>query len=156
MLLELPDLAAALLGRGPGLFVHKQFGFFPTRHVDVVHKDSVGCARAVQDTGHGVVVHGGHGIELVVVTAGAAQGQAHDATADDVDLLVGNVEVHLGLVALGQHLRGDHEETGGDQLPVTLPGRIVRQQVTGNLFANELVVGHVRVEGVDDVVAVSP
>ena len=93
------------------------------------------------------------GVELVVVAAGAPQGQAHPhrpRRRHPVD--------HV----LDQELLGDDAalavlavvpvEGGGDAL---LEGR-VRHQVARDLLDGELVERHVRVVGVDDPVAVAP
>ena len=77
-------------------------------------------------------------VELVVVAAGAAERQPEDRLAERVELLVGDVHLHLLLVRLGQQLRPEDQEAGRGQ-PVRVVGR-VRQQVAGDLLAEELVV----------------
>ena len=53
-------------------------------------------------------------------------------------------------------LGADGEEDGRNEMIVALGSVLRRQQVAGNFLANELVKGLVRVEGREDVIAVTP
>ena len=91
----------------------------------------------------------------MVVATGAADGLGEERPADDVHLLVDDVDDHLVDVLLGQHLRAEGQEPGRGETrePLVVAGR--RQQVAGNLLLHEPVVGLVGVERVDDPVAVA-
>ena len=106
---------------------------------------------ALQQGGDGVVVVGGNGIELVVVAAGAVDGQskkdgaggAHHVVEFIGALIGGEDEVFaFDLV----HGTTDEESSGG----------IFAGGVACDLLADESIEGEVLVEGADDVVAVGP
>lgn len=104
----------------------------------------------------GVVVADGDGVEFVVVAAGAAEGHAKEGAPDGVDLFVD--EFHFEeLVVLEFVVEGAEDEVAGaDELGVSLVGRVVGKEIAGEVFADELIVGFVSIEGVDDVVAEAP
>jgi hypothetical protein len=113
--------------------------------------------RAAEDAGQAVVVGRRDGIELVVVAAGTADRQAEEGPAHDVDLFIHDVQPRLFLVRLGQRLGIDHEEASGHDPPRRQADVIRgRQQVARQLLDNELIVGRVAVEGIDDVIAIAP
>ena len=115
------------------------------------------AARRGEDPGQGIVVPGEDRIELVVVAPGAGDGESEHGLGDDFDLLVVNVVQHALLVLLRDRFRAQGQETGGhDAAFVDRAGRFRRKQVSGDLLADEPVVGQVVVERLDDVVAVSP
>ena len=111
--------------------------------------------RRPHDAGQRVVVGGRNRVELVVVTAGAADRFGQERPPDDVHLLVDDVDEHLVDVLLGQHLRAQGQEPGRGETrePPAVAGR--RHQVAGNLLLHEPVVGLVGVERLDDPVAVA-
>ena len=106
-----------------------------------------------EDGLEGVVVVGGDGIEFVVVATGAFEGLAEEGDADGVgDVVQEALAGDFGDFHAGEFPGAHAEETGGDD-----EFGVVRVEfVTGDLFANELVVGFVVVEGANDVVAVAP
>ena len=92
-------------------------------------------------------------IELVVVALGAGDGEAEERLADGVHPVVHGIHAELFRIDssfLVQH--GIAKKSGGDDLVL---GR-VWQQVAGDLLADELVVGQIAVECVDDIVAIEP
>ena len=102
---------------------------------------------------HAVVVLLQDRVELVVVAPGAVHGHAEDAAAQGPQHVVQVVVPPLGVVLLAEVDPGARpQEPGGD---AGLVGDVV-ELVAGDLLAQELVVGLVVVEGVDDVVAVPP
>ena len=102
---------------------------------------------------HAVVVLLQDRVELVVVAPGAVHGHAEDAAAEGPQHVVEVVVPPLGVVLLAEvHARPRPQEPGGDE---GLVGDVV-ELVARDLLAQELVVGLVVVEGVDDVVAVPP
>ena len=110
-----------------------------------------------EDAGQRVVVLGQDRVELVVVAASASDRQAQHALGHDFDLLVVHVVEHALLVLLRDGLRAERQEAGGDDAAlVDLAAIAAGQQIAGDLFPHELVVGHVAVECLDDVVAVLP
>ena len=61
------------------------------------------------------------------------------------------------LVGLGQGFRTDHQVAGRDR-PARVNGDRLgrRQEIARKLFGQELVVGEILVEGIDDIVAIPP
>lgn len=107
----------------------------------------------LENGGEGVVVLDGDGVELVVVAAGARDSHADHGGPDSLHDLVHAVGAGLpdgggfGSDGGGGDMGTGDEEAGG----------IARTHgVTGELLMDELVVGKVVVEGVDDVVPVDP
>ena len=111
---------------------------------------------AAKDAGHRVVVPGRDRVKLVVVAAGARDGQAEERPGRHVDLLIDDVELEEHLVALVQRLGAKREETGGDQFLVGRFAFVAAKQVAGNLFPHEPAKRLVVVKRVDHVVAVAP
>ena len=124
---------------------------------------------AGEDGLEAVVVPLGEGIELVVVTAGAAQRQPHECRGcrihpvgqDFVELPAG---VHLGLAGL-RHQPVEPRPHPGLQLPEFLHRdgvapfqvQVVGPELVGrDLLLKEAVEGLVFVEGLDDVVPIAP
>ncbi len=115
-----------------------QWCFVPLGHdVEVFH-----CPCALEDPGQGVVIGGGYRVELVVVAPSTAESQSEERPADGVDLFVDDVHLHFTRIVFGQHLGSDDQETGGDDTLESGPRIcIVFEQIAGELFADELVVG---------------
>ena len=110
----------------------------------------------LEDAGERVVIARGDGVELVVVAAGAADGLAEEGLAHRVELFVHHIHFELLLLLLFEVRVAEREERRGDELLLTLGDGAVREQIAGDLLAEEAVVGLVRVEAGDDVVAVAP
>ena len=100
-----------------------------------------------EDAVEGIVVGGRNRVELVVMATRAGDGQPEEALGRRVDAFVDGVVVVLETLA-------DSDEAEGGETRVVL-GQ-VRQAVGGELLNDELVVGLVGIERVDDVVAVGP
>ena len=100
-----------------------------------------------------VVVGLAEGIELVVVAAGAADGDAEEGRADDVGHLGEDFVLRAGHVLVAGILaeRAEAVEAAGHQ--VGLVGGI--HLVAGELLLDEIVVRLVVVEALDDVIAVA-
>ena len=79
-----------------------------------------------------------------------------NACDDGVDLFVGQIQRKLPRVRLVHALGADRQEAGGDELLGALLVVLCRQQIAGDLLAQELVVRLVLVERRDDVVAIAP
>ena len=93
----------------------------------------------------------------MVVAARAGDREPHERLRRHLDSLVDHVVDHLHLVLLGDRLRAEREEPGGDDSAHVHPaGRFGRQQIPGQLLGDEAVVGQVAVEGVDHIVSVAP
>ena len=91
------------------------------------------------------------------MAAGTGQRDAHERAGNHVHLFVVDVVEHLGPVLLSQRLRSQRQESGGDDAaPVQLTRTPGRQQVAGNLLADELVVRQILVERFNDVIAIAP
>ena len=111
---------------------------------------------AAKDAGHRVIVPGWDGVKLVVVTAGARDGQAKEGPRRRIDLLVDHVEFEKHLVALVERFGAKREETGRNEFFVGGFSFVATKQITGNLFPYEPSKRLVVVERVDHVVAVAP
>ena len=107
----------------------------------------------VQEGEHAVVFVLRQRVVLVGVALGALDGQAEHALADGVHAV--EHRLHAELLGIDAAFLVDHrvaQEAGGHHLVL----RGVRQQVAGDLLDDELVVGQVAVQGVDDPVAIEP
>ena len=99
------------------------------------------------------------GVELMVVAAGAGDRESEEGLRDDVDLVIDVADLLIDrvdrLVAVF-----DHAEVAGAYGRLIELFRFVEarglQQVASELFADELVVGDVGIEGADEVIAVAP
>ena len=135
-------LVGLLRGLPGGLFVRR----WRSRRPCLWRRRRSACRRveiALQD-----------GIELVVVAAGAIDGHAEEGLTD----VGGDFGEHFLAALFGIDVAGDQvlgagaQVAGGDQRFVVAGGDFV----AGDLLADEAVVGLVRLEGMDDVVAVAP
>ena len=120
----------------------------------VAHRGHLGVADAREDAGDAVVVGGGDGVGLVVVTAGAGEREAEERAAERVHMLLPFVG-HGAFDEVGRELEflpvSRREAEEGERVAVL---RRQAHLVSGNLPHDKLVVGHVVVEGLDDPVAV--
>ena len=112
--------------------------------------------RAAKDAGQCIIIISGNRVELVVVTARAAERHTEKRSANRLDLLVHHFHPQQFLVLQLVVVRTQRQKAGGDKAFVLLLASACWHQVTRNLFANELVERLVVVEGVDHVVAKSP
>ena len=111
---------------------------------------------AFKDPGQRVIVGRGNRIELMVVASRTAQSQSHECAANGVDLLVDDVHFHFDRVVLGQHLGTENEKTGSHQ-PLEVRGVVGRrQQIAGQLLADEVVVWQIAIKSRHHVVAIAP
>ena len=106
--------------------------------------------------GERVVVALGDRVELVVVAAGAGDRQPEEGARGRLDLLVDHVQDELPAVLGVVGLAAEGEEAGRDDLLGPLAVVLGREQVAGDLLADELVVRLVGVERGDHPVAVAP
>ena len=90
------------------------------------------------------------------MTAGTGERRGEEGAGKRIDLLIGDIGDELGGILLGEILRTEGEKTRRDEKPGTLGVVLRRQEITGELFGQETVVGQVAVEGVDDVVPLTP
>ena len=81
---------------------------------------------------------------------------AEEGARGRVDLLVDHVQHELAVVLGVVGLAAEGEEAGRDQLVGAAAVVLRRQQIAGDLLADELIVRLVGVEGGDDVVAIAP
>ena len=103
---------------------------------------------AQEYTSEGVVIGGRNRVELVVVAAGAGDGQAKKAAGHGVDAIVDLVEL-LGITVVD---RPQHEEPESSQ--AIDPAGLV-EKVAGNLLRDKAVIRHIVVEGSRHPVAIS-
>ena len=117
-----------------------------------------GKSSAIEDTVKGVIILAGDGVVFVIVAARAANGQAEDALAEDIDGVFERQEVVGDRVEA--EAPGDGEIAGGGDLVGVLLARQTRgpasDDVAGELLAQEAVIGKVLVERADDLIAIAP
>ena len=121
------DCLLCLLGGWNGLLM-------PLGDIGVSHRIST-----KEDPGEGVIVLGRNGIELVIVTAGAGNGLAHESPADGIDLLVDDFKIEFLFVLVLVVDWAHHKEPGRGQVLGTLPLGFVGQQVAGHMSHNQLI-----------------
>ena len=111
---------------------------------------------APENARQGIVVACRYGIELMIVTAGTAQGHAQEGAAHGVNLFIDHLHAQQFLVL--QFIVGgtEHEEAGGGEMFIVLLGAGRREQVTRELFDDEFVEGLVPIERVNHVVTEAP
>ena len=114
-----------------GILPHQRFG--------------IGFMAVGEETVERVIIGRGDGIELVVVAAGALNGEPHESAGGHVDPVVDDVR----LIVEEPATQGQ-EPHGGQGLAIGLSGHLV----SGQLLDNEPVVRQVAVEGVHHPVAV--
>src|SRR5262249_17732299 len=111
-----------------------------------------------EEAGQGVVIAAGDRVELVIVTAGAGYGQAEEGLGHHVDLIVDAADLFLTNVHRRMDALAQVEEPGReDRLVESLdgvPARVI-EQITGEVLDQESVVGEVRIERADDVIAIA-
>ena len=93
----------------------------------------------------------------MVVAAGAGDRQSEERARRDIDLFIDDVIKHFDLVLFRNELRTEGQEAGRHQAADIHFTRFVRrQQISGYLLAHEPVVGNIPVEGIDNVIAITP
>ena len=92
----------------------------------------------------------------MIVAPSATRSQTEHRTRDGINLLVDVVHGETHLEPLIHVLDTQCEKTRRHILFNLLLRRTRGQQVPGDLFANELVIGLIAVERIDDIVAVTP
>ena len=112
------------------------------------------CAE--KDSRQGVVIGCRYRVVLVVVAAGARDRQSQHSLAHGIDLLVHQVHLELAGIAFVESLGSHGQKARGDEMLLPIGIRLDVQHIPGDLFPNEFVVGLVRVEGIEYVVAVAP
>ncbi len=104
----------------------------------------------------GVVVALRDGVELVVVAAGAGNGQAEEGFRKDVHLVVEAFAFVLADVDGAVGFLSQEGPSGGEDgfVRTGVGVQAGREKIAGDVFGDETVVGQVGVEGADDVVAI--
>lgn len=133
---------------------------FGERHAVDVAPDAVagldGGLGASEHPSETVVILQTDWVEFVVVTADAAEGHAEESGADFVHLTVDEIVFHLALIDGVDVDVTEHDEACCDKVLAALFWRVGGEQVAGELFADELVVGFIVIERLDEVIAVAP
>ncbi len=111
---------------------------------------------AEKDARQTVVFCRGEGVEFMVVAPCTGHGYAEQGAGDDVHLVVDNVADHFLLVGIALGPVSDGEHAGGDEAVAVKGAFLGGEEVPGDLVADEFIVGHVFIDGVDDPVAVAP
>ena len=153
-------------GRAPGLaqpladlrLQPRKLGSVRSLQGRIVHHHLAG-STAGEDAVERVKIPLADGIKLVIVTPGAGNGEPKKGLREDIDLVVDDLHliiqcVHRNIAEL-DHAQMRQSEHGFVQAFGAVETRI-RQQIPGDVFADELVVGHVAVEGADEVIPVTP
>ena len=108
-------------------------------------------ARAAEDAVQAVIVFSTDRVELVIVAAGARQRQAKERSPHVVDRVFDGQMLRV-VIDPRTESPCESDVAGRDDPPVAVPATI--EQVSRELFADELVVRQVTIEGVDHPVAV--
>ena len=124
-------------------FLEEGFGFFGLAGLGNQGK-FLRLHGAIEDSVEGMEIGGGNGVVLVIMATGAGDGKAHDAPGADIDLIGNDEFTPPALITTT-----DGEESQGGEF-------FAREvhEVGGNLTMDELIVGKVVIESVDDPVAV--
>ena len=116
-------------------------------------------AGGSEDSVQGIEVSLADGVELVVVTAGAGDGEPKEGLGDDVNLVVHVLDLFVGRIQRLETMFNQTEVTGSNDGFVDaffgVHSRLF-QEVARELLAHELVVGDVGIERADEVVAITP
>ena len=113
---------------------------------------------ALNQAVEGVVIGGTDGVELVIVAPRAGDGHALKGFANDIDLVVD----HLGLISAHVHRRvamlAEPPPCGGQPafVPAAVLGKARLEQIAGDVFLHETIVGHIVIEGADHIVTIAP
>ena len=111
---------------------------------------------AEEDARQCIVVALGDWIELMIMAASTGDGEPEEGLRHGVDLFIDEVHGELAAVALVVALGPDGEEARSNDLLALLALVLILQEVTSNLLLDELVIGLVFIEGLNDVVAIAP
>src|SRR5262245_24847043 len=131
--------------------LQRQWALCPFRYVRMLQRPDV-----PQNPGHRIVVASRDWIELVVVAARTTDGLCQESLAQCVQLLVHDIHFQLLLVLLLEIGVPQHQKCSCDKASLALLQSLVGHQIAGYLFSYESVIRYILVEGVDDVVAISP
>ena len=153
------DVVRPLLGQGGGDVGLERLEPGDTGLLDrVVVDDRLRLPRTGEDAEESVVIPCGDGVELVVVAAGAGNGQPLKRLAERVDLVLDHLRLFEGDVGgrgrdLHHPLAAGAENGLVDSEHGIVPGR---QEITGQMLGKKAIVGHVGVHRPDDVIAIPP
>jgi len=95
----------------------------------------------------------------VIVAAGAGDGKGLEGFADDVDLIINDDDFFIADVGGGMDAGAEVEKTRANDGFVGLihgiePGCF--DEITGEVFGQKLVVGHIVIECSDEIIAITP
>lgn len=105
---------------------------------------------------HRVIVGLRDGVELVVVAACTGERQAEHGLGHGVDLFIHQVHGELAPIPLVVAFATDGEEAGGDDFFCLIVLVLKLHQVACELLLEKQVIGFVAIEGLNDVVPVTP
>ena len=112
--------------------------------------------RVFENARQRVVIARRNRIELVIVTARAADRLAEQRLADHVELLIDDIHHELIFVLLLEVVISQNEKRGRDHLAPAICDRIGREQIARDLLAHKTVEGPILIETLDHVIAVAP
>ena len=116
-------------------------------------------AGTQDETRQRVIILAADGVELVVVAAGAGDGQAEERLGEDIDFVVDPVAFVLADIDGRMHFLAEERPTGAQDRFIVFGARTKAgrgEQVASEVLLQEAVVGHVFIEGPHEVVAVLP
>ncbi len=108
----------------------------------------------VEEREHPIILGLGQRIELVIVALGALNGQTEDALADGVHAV--EHRFHAELLRIDAALFVNHGVAQEARRYSLILSWRSGKQIAGQLFDDELIVGQIAVEGVDDPIAIEP
>src|ERR1700722_14142616 len=119
----------------------------------------VGVARALEDAVEGVIVLGAHGVIFVIVTTGTADCHTQEALAKSVDRILDSEEVirhHIETKAASNREIAGSSDKFRIMFAVGPRWELCGKNVAGQLLRDKPIVRLIGIEGIDDVVAISP
>ncbi len=158
-LFGIAEFAIFVLGRAANI-PGPRFGFANRGDVglELLHdlrrgQRSHGRRRVAKHARQRIVVELRNGIELVIVATGTRDRQPEQAARESIDPIVERFGLslgnRLGIAAVGDVRRTNRNEAGGH-------GQFGAYQVASELQANELIVGHIVIQRLDDPIAPGP
>ena len=121
--------------------------FYQLTSVVVLRVDpgSVVSLCASKNSDQRVIILHRNRVGLVVVTSGTGDRGREKSAARSIQLLVNEVGGELGFVLIGEAFWTNREKAGGNEQAGSLRLVVIRQEISGNLFCEKLIVGHISI-----------
>ena len=105
-----------------------------------------------------VVILGADGIKLVIVTTRTGDGHALKRLAEHVDLVVDDLRLISAHIHRRMAMLAEPPPSGSQPafVPAAVLGKARLEQIAGDVFLHETIVGHIVIEGADHIVTIAP